>query len=154
MFAAGARCARMTTPYATAPPETPARGAIVAEDSRFSITSQFCGRAILRPPRSAIWKFGLGCTAKIETAGMLAAPAGAAAVAGASGNTAPFFLFSAVHRPFFPPLSGFRFAPQSLRHLPTRRRQLRRALPAPAARMIYPAASRNVACTHAPFHEP
>src|SRR5213594_1468300 len=103
MFAAGAPCKRMTTPYAAAPPETPARGAIVAEDSRFSITSQFCGRAILRPPRSAIWKFGLGCTAEIETAGMLAAPAGAAAVAGASGNTAPFFLFSAVHRPLFAP---------------------------------------------------
>ena len=34
---------------------------------------------------------------------MLAAPAGAAAVAGASGNTTPFFLFSAVHRPFFAP---------------------------------------------------
>src|SRR5262249_39885831 len=103
MFAAGARCNRITTPYAPAPPETRARGAIVAEDSRFSIPSQFWGRAILRPPRSAIWKFGLGCTAEIGTAGKLAAPPGAAAVAGASGNTAPFFLFSAVHRPVFAP---------------------------------------------------
>src|SRR5215470_4443542 len=103
MFAAGGRVERMTTPYATAPAENPARGAMVAEDCWFSRTSQFWGRAILRPPRSAIWKFGLGCTAEIGTAGKLAAPPGAAAVAGASGNTAPFFLFSAVHRPFFAP---------------------------------------------------
>src|SRR5438094_10151817 len=67
------------------------------------MTSQFCGRAILRPPRSAILKFGLGWTAELGTAGKLAAPPGAAAVAGASGNTAPFFLFSSVHRPFFAP---------------------------------------------------
>src|SRR5215831_10736989 len=78
---------------------------MVAEDCWFSRTSQFCGRAILRPPRSAVWKLGLGCTAEIETGGMLAGPA----VLGASGNTAPFFLFSAVHWPLFAP-SAISFA--------------------------------------------
>src|SRR5262245_25574040 len=73
MLAAGGRVERMTTPYATAPAETPARGAMVAEDCWFSRTSQFCGRAILRPPRSAIWKLRLGCTAEMDTEGMLAA---------------------------------------------------------------------------------
>src|SRR5262249_55406111 len=107
MFAAGGRAERMTTPYATAPPETPARGAMVAEDCWFSRTSQFCGRAIFRAPRSAVWRVALGCTAEIETAGILAgAPA---AGVGASGNTAPFFLFSAVHWPLFAP-SAISFA--------------------------------------------
>src|SRR6516164_3062330 len=97
----------MTTPYATAPAETPARGAMVAEDCWFSRISQFCGREIIRPPRSAVWKSRLGFTAEIETVGTLAAPG--PVVAGASANTAPFFLFSAAHWPFFAP-SAISFA--------------------------------------------
>src|SRR5262245_64707265 len=98
MFAEGRRVEPMTTPYATAPPEAPGRGAMVAEVCLFSMTSQFCGRAILRPAaRSTVWKLELGNTEESETAGMLPAPG--FVVEGASGNTAPFFLFSAVHWP-------------------------------------------------------
>src|ERR1051326_342928 len=107
MFAAGGCVERMTTPTGTAPAEAPARGAMVGEDCWFSRISQFCGRPILRAPRSAVSKLGLGCTVVIETAGMLAALA--PAVAGEAGTTAPFFLFSAAHWPFFAP-SAISFA--------------------------------------------
>src|SRR5215470_18008049 len=84
---------------------------MVADDCWFSRISQFCGRAILRPPRSAATKFGLGSTEDIETGDKLPVPlAGCPAVVrGASGNTAPFFLFSAVHSPLLAP-SAISFA--------------------------------------------
>src|ERR1700682_6453273 len=100
---AGARPVRITTPHATAAPETPARGPMVAEEPCPPITLQFAGQPIGKAPRSTVWNVGLGCTWFKETGGMLAELAEAAAVAGASGKTAPFFRFSCAHWPLFAP---------------------------------------------------
>src|SRR3984893_5063794 len=100
---AGARPVRITTPYATAPSETPARGPMVAEEPCPPITLQFSGQPICKAPRSTVWNVGLGCTWFKETGGMLAELAEAAAVAGASGKTAPFFRFSCAYWPLFAP---------------------------------------------------